>query len=55
MNKLRIQQVLDGIEELVSDDSGSWTEKRDLILGSCTESEKTNLFEFIAWFEGVDE
>lgn len=55
MNKLKLQQLLDLINDIVNDpDAGSWTERRDLILGSCTDSEKTNLLEFTAWFEGAE-
>jgi hypothetical protein len=53
MNKLKVHQVLDLITDIVSEPSGTWKEQRDLILAECTESQKTNLFEFVAWFDDV--
>jgi hypothetical protein len=36
--------------------AGTWKEKRDAILEYATEEQKTNIEEFVAWFEeGVDE
>ena len=55
MNKLKIHQVLDLITDIVSSPSGTWQEQRDLILAECSDSQKTDLLKFVAWFEGVQE
>jgi hypothetical protein len=46
----KIAAFLDAIGEVVSAE-GSWQEKKNRILEEATEDQKTNLYEFIAWFD----
>lgn len=45
-----IEKLLELIGNLVTSD-GTWKEKRDRILSGATDEEKTNLAEFVGWFE----
>jgi len=45
-----IQAMLDAMHEIVSGE-GSWQEKKNKILESASEDQKTDLYEVIAWFE----
>ena len=46
----RINALLELIGEVVVMD-GTWREKKDAILAQCDDSDRTNLQEFITWFE----
>jgi len=45
-----IQAMFDAMHDLVSGE-GSWQEKKNKILELASEDQKTDLYEFIAWFE----
>jgi hypothetical protein len=46
----KIAILLEAIQEIVAAE-GTWQEKKNEILGSATEEDKTALYEFVAWFE----
>jgi hypothetical protein len=48
--KKEIEQLMEAIDDIVKAE-GPWKEKKDKILESLTEDEKTNLYEFIVWFD----
>jgi hypothetical protein len=47
---MHIQKLLDAITSIVAD-SGTWQEKRNAILAEADETERTNLDEFLSWFD----
>lgn len=53
MNK-HYDQLFEAIDEIINA-GGTWQEKRDDILAYTNEDMRTNLFEFLGWFEEVDE
>ena len=42
--------LLEAISDIVNAE-GNWQEKKNKILENATESDKTNLYEFVAWFD----
>ena len=48
-----IETLLSAINDLVRE-GGTWQEKRDKVLSECSDDDKTNLAEFLGWFDGVD-
>jgi hypothetical protein len=50
MDEVMIQKLLDILDDVVRAD-GTYKEKRDEILKLCKEDEKTNLIEFVSWFD----
>jgi len=45
-----IQAMLDAMHDIVMGE-GSWQEKKNKILESASEDQKTDLYEVVAWFE----
>jgi hypothetical protein len=45
-----IEKLAEALDDIVRA-AGTWQEKKNKILETLTEDEKTNLYEFIAWFE----
>ena len=42
--------LLEVLDKIVAGE-GTWKEKRDKILDACSDDDKTNLYEFVAWFD----
>ena len=53
LNATLMQKLLDVIDDIVAAE-GPYKEKVDSLIKFCGENEKTNLFEFIAWFDGME-
>jgi hypothetical protein len=53
MERAKLNALFDLIEDIVRAE-GNWKKKQRLILDEASEDQKTNLFEFVAWFEGAD-
>ena len=51
MQKIKIQTLLDLIDDVVNNEDGSYAERRDAILAECNEQMRITLDEFISWFE----
>jgi ferritin len=49
-----IDQLLDTIGNVI-DAEGNWKDKQAAILESCDTDQKTNLFEFLSWFDNEGE
>jgi hypothetical protein len=47
-----IDQLLEAIDNVISAE-GNWKDKQVAILESCDTDQKTNLFEFLSWFDNV--
>ena len=45
-----LQAMFDAMHDVVASE-GSWQEKKNRILEIATEDQKTDLYEFVAWFE----
>ena len=50
MDTKLIETLLTAIDAIVRAD-GSWQQKRTLILEHANATDRTNLFEFVVWFE----
>lgn len=50
----KITLLLETIDEIVNRDQRPYKEKLQAILDECDTTDKINLSEFIAWFEGVE-
>ena len=56
MNKALLDRLAELIDEIVSDDTMRWTEKRDMIheFLKGNEDYSISFYEFVAWFENQD-
>jgi hypothetical protein len=50
LNEMMIQRLLSTLDDIVRA-SGNWKEKGEKILASCSDDDKTNLMEFVTWFD----
>lgn len=48
------QTLIDAINAIVNAGDGTWQEKRDRFLEAMDDGDKTNLSEFIGWFDDAD-
>jgi hypothetical protein len=48
-----IDLLLSTIGDII-DAEGNWTDKKEAIIQQCDNTDKTNLFEFITWFEDME-
>jgi hypothetical protein len=53
MTTVQIDKLMEAISDIVGAD-GSYKDKVEKILGSCSEDEKTALFEFVSWFDEIE-
>ena len=48
-----VTRLLDAVHDVVRA-RGSWGEKRDIILARANDDERTDVEEFVDWFDGSD-
>jgi hypothetical protein len=53
MTTVQIDKLLEAIQDIVGAD-GPYKDKVEKIMGSCSEDEKTALFEFVSWFDDIE-
>jgi hypothetical protein len=51
IDRVKLQNLIDMISDLVNQDDIPWIKKRDALLRECDESEVTAILEFAGWFE----
>jgi hypothetical protein len=53
MDNKSIDHLLSAIEDIIRAE-GSWLDKKETIIEYCNPEQKTQLFEFVAWFDDAD-